>query len=280
MRFLAIFFLQPFYRFFTDGTYRRLVWLALTIGWRKRYRPASARFAGYRVRVPDALSFLYQYLDIFHKQIYRFPTPKAGEKSVILDCGANVGTSALFFAKNYPAAEIHAFEPDPKIFAYLRENIENNRVANVQLHQKAIWIEEGELHFQQEGADAGSLLAEDNSSTKAVSSIAVACTPLRDWLQQYEEVDLLKIDIEGAELDVILHCADSLRRCRRIFIEYHAFLGKEQRLDELLATLRRAGFRISLESVLHRPMPFMPLARKGDMDIQLNVFALREASDE
>jgi hypothetical protein len=93
---------------------------------------------------------------------------------------------------------------------------------------------------------------------------------LYDYLDT--EVDFLKIDVEGAEVNLILDCAERLHRVKNLFIEYHSFSQQEQRLDELLGALRKAGFRVQIHTQGSSSNPFLDVVPFLDMDLQLNLF--------
>jgi hypothetical protein len=89
-------------------------------------------------------------------------------------------------------------------------------------------------------------------------------------------VDFLKLDIEGAEADVLEDCAPLLPIVCQLFIEYHSEPTKEQRLDRILSILRNAGFRVYLrEAWDNLQYPFLPRRRRMVYDLQLNIFAYR-----
>jgi FkbM family methyltransferase len=66
---------------------------------------------------------------------------------VILDCGANIGMATLFFKWLYPNARIDAFEPDPKTFQLLENNVKQNHLTNVATHNCALWDIDGKIDF-------------------------------------------------------------------------------------------------------------------------------------
>ena len=103
----------------TEG--RRLLWLALRYGSRPRNQPIDITFGPYRFRVPDALSFVWQFREIFVDEFYRFFTTSI--TPVIFDCGTNIGTSVVYFRQTYPNARIVAFEADEQISATLQQNL-------------------------------------------------------------------------------------------------------------------------------------------------------------
>ena len=97
---------------------------------------------------------------------------------------------------------------------------------------------------------------------------------LRDYLTQ--RVDLLRLDIEGAEVDVLLDCADLLGEVRNLAVDYHSLFNRPQRLDELMGLLTRAGFRMHFLAASQSPSPLLYRTVQGGMDAQLHIFAFRE----
>ncbi len=95
--FLKLLF-KEIYHLTRDARHREFLRLAFRYGGSPRYRARAVRFLRYRIRVPDCLSFLWQFKEIFAEESYYFradtPTP------VIYDCGANVGLSCLYFKRH------------------------------------------------------------------------------------------------------------------------------------------------------------------------------------
>ncbi len=235
-----------------------------------RYTPTQTTLLGRPIHLVDPVSFRSMYRDIIRRQIYRFETDVASP--FIIDGGANVGISTVFFKQLYPDSRILAFEPDETVFRALTHNVEAFGFTGVQLVQKALWKEETTLDFVPEGGDSGRL----KRTTDHGESIRVLTARLRDFLT--EPVHFLKLDIEGAEAEVLRDCADRLDRVERLFVEYHSFAGEPQRLDEILRILRDAGFRYDLERIgVLSPHPFVRTETVAGMDVNLNIYALRQA---
>src|SRR6476646_4373490 len=187
------------------------------LGAAPRHTPLSSGIFGFRFDIVDGASFCACSDSIVRRGIYAFPsTPPA---QYIIDCGANVGVSLLAFKKSCPDAKIVAFEPDPIVFAALRANVERAGWSSVEVVNKAVWRDETELEFWQEGADAGR--RERRADANSAQRIRVPTARLRDYLAV--AVDFLKLDIEGAEVDVLADCADRLSNVRHLFVEYHSF---------------------------------------------------------
>ncbi len=116
--------LKGIYRFLTNSNERVLFKLSLLYGNGKRYEPRRIKFLGLKFLVPDCRSFLWQFKEIFVEEYYGFES--SSNYPVILDCGANIGTSCAYFKKIFPLAKVFAFEPNPKITKTLRENLITN----------------------------------------------------------------------------------------------------------------------------------------------------------
>ena len=269
MKDFLLYFFKGFFLFFSSSDFRTLVRLFLINVVKKRYTEYTVRANSLQLRVTDIKSFVWQYQEIFFHKFYAFNTSSV--QPIIYDCGANIGTSVLFFAKNYPAAKIVAYEASPYVFSFLKNNIDHNNIQNVILHQNAVWNKNETLDFNDEGADAGSLYTVSN--TKKIKVIAV---DLLEALSKESKIDMLKIDIEGAEDIVIPHIAPVLFKIDRIFFEYHSFNGKEQKLDEILLLLRKNKFRFYIRHANNRNSPFINTAKDKDMDMQLNIFAYKD----
>ena len=217
--------------------------------------------------VPDGLSFYCSYSEIFLDLIYRFkidtPAPR------IIDCGANCGTSVAYFKQLYPFSRITAVEADPAIFQILSRNVDNLGMADVWLIARAVWHLPRSASFHCEGADGGRIQCFDGAQ-----SVVDVPTISLDELIGDDQIDFLKMDIEGAEVDV-LNSAKRLDQVNRIFVEYHSFREQPQRLTEMLNVLDRAGFRHYLQTQFCPPQPLIDTKDRLGMDLQLNVFGIR-----
>ncbi len=232
-----------------------------------RYKSLSIRINGLRIKAPDALSFVFMYDEIWLRRIYEIQN--INDRPYIVDAGANIGLSVLFFKRQYPNADIIAFEPDPTIHAYLLENLKNNGVQNTRVIQKALWNSETELSFHSEGADGGYL------SEAASNGVAVRTERLSVYLNRV--VDLLKIDIEGAEHTVLEEIEHCLGYVKQIFVEYHSFKNQQQNLSHILKILHKNNFRVYIENGgIKTQSPFLGLNSMNNMDIQLNIWGWKE----
>ena len=234
----------------------------------KRNEKRSIKYLNHKIMVADCLSFIFQFKEIYVKGYYDFKTES--KTPIILDCGSNIGISILFFKDVYPNSVIKAFEADPHISELLLNNLKSNSVNNVEVISKAVWKNNDGIEFSLEGADAGSIFG--NNKRVRVPSVR-----LKDIIEKESKIDFLKLDIEGAESEVIEDCKNSLMNIQNIFIEYHSFANEEQKLDRILNVLKLNEFRYFIKTDEPRQKPFInhdSVVSTG-MDLQLNIFAYR-----
>jgi FkbM family methyltransferase len=232
-----------------------------------RYTKGHTYFEELKIHFTDIASFRYSQIEIFKDEIYAFPSRSKSPK--IIDCGANIGLSTLFFALKYPKAEIISFEADPVTFQTLQLNIDQLKNTDIKLFQKAVWTAESKLLFNPDGADGGKLLSSQNAKS---NSIEIDSIDLSTYLQ--EPVDMLKMDIEGAEKKVIPHCKDLLRNVQNLFIEYHGCYEDHDSLVNILNILQNTGFTYRLSEVCKLPKNFYLLKNSPKSKAtQYNIFA-------
>jgi FkbM family methyltransferase len=238
----------------------------------QRYQECKVKLKQKELVIPDAASFLSAYKEIFLKQIYKFKADNTSPK--ILDLGANIGLSIIFFQELYPNAEIVALEADPKVFSYLQSNINSQDYPNVKLLNKAVWCENSLLNFTSEGADSGQIdYGSHNHNTVEVEAVDIA------ELLSNQEFDFIKMDIEGAEEFVLPRCKGLLDSVNHLFIEYHSKVEQKQNLNEILNLLSQEGFRLYIENLFEKPTPFLGLDLYAGFDFQINIYAWKEKTN-
>lgn len=233
-----------------------------------RFTPLEKKFLGERLFIHDIASFNLCYHELFLLEMYKFKAESS--KPYIIDCGANMGMSIIYFKKLYPEATIIAFEADDYIFTFLEKNINSYELKNVELINKAVWSNDDILSFRIEGGAGGRVEKEtSNGKYKKVSSVR-----LKNYLVN-QRVDFLKLDIEGAEYEVIKDCEGELNNIDFLFIEYHSLIETDQNLHEILEIVQRAGFRYHLKEAYSSQFPFISREINYGMDLQLNIFCYR-----
>lgn len=234
-----------------------------------RYTPVSTSVLEKPLNLVDGKSFYYSYREIYEDEIYKFVTNKSNP--LIIDCGSNVGLSILYLKKLYPDSKIIGFEADPTVHKTLEANLKNFGYDDVEIYNKALWKEETSLEFAVEGADGGRVAQNEDIGFNGRVKVPAVC--LSNYLSQ--PVDFLKLDIEGAETEVIKECADCLHQVKNLFVEYHSFWEQPQTINEILSILKDADFRVSIRSQFASRQPFVKQPLQLGMDLQLNIFAYR-----
>jgi FkbM family methyltransferase len=179
----------------------------------------EANIAGYKITAFSYSQLINLVEEIFIYEVYR-PTNNTAVRTII-DCGSNIGISILYFKKLYPESRVIAFEPDHDTFKLLTTNINDNNINNVELHQVALGNMESEVVLYGKPSRPGSLNMSLFKSEEMTGENKVIANKLSNYITS--EVDLLKIDVEGAEVIIIQDLIDNnkLRLIRQLIIEYH-----------------------------------------------------------
>ena len=225
--------------------------------WNKIRPPSGGRLA----RVPVGPYVFYfpslehlegQITEIFFKETYYIPPTQKPIR--VIDCGANIGVSLLYIKIRAPRAQVTCFEPNPSARAVLEKNIKaNGWEKDVRVFPCALGKKKGAVDFfvddQEATSSGGSFGRHQKNKDRGLDSYTVNVDTLSHYIDA--PVDLLKIDIEGAEFDVLeeLVATDMLRSVAELQLEYHYIPGFSTRsLFHLLALLEANGFRTFVES--------------------------------
>jgi FkbM family methyltransferase len=161
----------------------------------------------------------------------------------IVDCGANIGLTALYLAERYPNARIFCVEPDPRNFALLKANTSAEpRITAIQA--AVVGKSQGPIYLSQDRPAWGNSISATQSAQNA---IAVDSIMIGDIMAKYDvpKIDLLKVDIEGAEEGLFAH-AQFLEHVGFVVIELHG----DYTYDRFSADVAPYQFRV------HRPGAF------------------------
>ncbi|MFD1095253.1 FkbM family methyltransferase [Salegentibacter chungangensis] len=119
----------------------------------------------------------------------------------VIDAGAHHGILSLVYAKKAYSGYVFSFEPDNKNLYELRKNLKlNNFNTNIQVIEKGLWSRSGEVKFYEAGSVASSSFYKpENSLEKNIEVIT-----LDDFIEENDiKVDFIKMDVEGAELNIL-----------------------------------------------------------------------------
>lgn len=159
------------------------------------------------------------------------------KQPLILDCGANKGEFSAYFSEEF-GAHVFGFEPDPRLFSELpsHPNIKFFQVAVTGIGNK-FTLKLGELN-----CSSGYFKEETDQQTIEVDSIQLENFCLERGINK---IDLIKLDIEGAEIDVLQKASDEfLLKTDQITVEFHDFLMGDQLIliKKVVKKMRNLGF--------------------------------------
>lgn len=167
------------------------------------YRPGTADLTTFR--------------EIFLREEYKLELPASLTPKIIIDAGANIGFTSVFFSRHYPDATIYALEPELGNFELLQKNAEGNpRVTAI---QAALWNENGTIEIADHGYGLRGFMVQKQSG----KNLTTQALTLQSIIQQYNipSIDILKIDIEGSEKEVFSGDTSWLQITICLVIELH-----------------------------------------------------------
>lgn len=195
----------------------------LARAWARRWSGRSVLFSKHSVHpliARGASSDLHVFHQIFIEREYRCLDGLTGVRTIV-DAGANVGYSSAYLLSRFPEARVVAIEPDPANCEILKENLRRfgNRAI---VRQAALWSEPTTLDFSESTTGEGDEWGREVNAANGAGTIEALDMPSIFETYGLGEIDLLKIDIEGAEKTVFSAPDLSwLDRVRNIVIELH-----------------------------------------------------------
>ena len=165
--------------------------------------------------------------------------------SIVADVGANQGLYTLWLARVAASGHVYAFEPDPELFECLEQNVRNNVLTNISTIRAAASNRSGTLAFTANRLNRG-----DNRVTESPdSSLERVKAVTLDEILAHSRLDLLKIDVQGFEIEVLLGAHETLRNNPGLTIAFefwpYGLRQADHQPTELLDLLREAGFQIA-----------------------------------
>ena len=170
-------------------------------------------------RSPDVLAFD----EVFRQRLYAVPPEveqglaALGRPPVVVDLGGNIGLVGAWFRARWPAARIHAVEPEPRNARMLEATISGNGASDAwDMVRACAGVAEGTARFAAGDYATSHVLAEGEAGGIEM--------PVIDAFGLLADADLVKIDIEGAEWDILADPRMRDLRARGLVLEYHAHL--------------------------------------------------------
>jgi FkbM family methyltransferase len=144
---------------------------------------------------------------------------------VIFDLGANCGFFSFHALDFFPKAKIHAFEPQRSLVSKFERTVDRNKLGKrIMVNQCAVGKNSGQLEFfENRSPISASLIKEKVSSRSIRKKYKVRVTDLDSYAKEnsISIVDLLKIDVEGSELEVVAGGKKVLEQAKVVFVEVH-----------------------------------------------------------
>jgi len=186
----------------------------------------------------------HQIKEIYFDKIYE---PYLADKKnlTIVDIGANIGMTSYYFSQF--ANKVYAIEPSLEHYTTLTNMLTFNKIENVKPIKRAIYIKSGQFpFFHNKNKTMRSLhMAVDDKSEEAET---VDCITLEELINQekIEHIDLLKVDIEGSEVEVFSHTSfkNIANKIDTIVTERHSW--NQRNPQQLIDAFKNAGFQVEI----------------------------------
>lgn len=217
--------------FSTKISHSVMSWVSLIVN-SKRY---SSRFEKNNLDLKDNETFVYHlkttgkkfnlylrtfkgdigvFYEVFWKKTYaEHLSLLKKEPKIIVDLGAHIGITSIYLSLKYPHAKIYAVEASEENFELLKANV--NSFKNIVCMNAAAYFEDGSVNFSNDELSYNQKISETGISTKAIS--------IETLKQNFKipNIDLMKIDIEGGEIDLLGKENSWLSEVDNIIIEIH-----------------------------------------------------------
>jgi len=207
----------------------------------------TAKLPPYTIEYSNSEEYHYLKREIWTGHCYYTELEVEDRAPVIIDAGAHIGISTLYFAKHFPTAQIIAIEPNPITRELLENNIWNNRLEDrVSVLPVALSNQTGSaplfhLPTKQWQLNAN-LTPQAWNGDKLSESLEVETVALSSLITQ--PIDIVKLDIEGAELLVLKEALVKLNLVQQLWVEFHP--SGNSSLSELTQLLEKQGFKITI----------------------------------
>jgi FkbM family methyltransferase len=167
---------------------------------------------------PDSVASRWTNAPILEGRTYPF-LPFVDDVRVVFDVGANCGAASVHFARHHPTAIVHAFEPGTEARSYLERNVAT--FPNVRVHPFGLYSADRQARLYRGDGDLG-MASVLRRRVNLDESEPVDLRAGGAWAadQAIDRIDILKVDVEGCEVEVLEGLADLLPTVKVVFVEY------------------------------------------------------------
>lgn len=163
-------------------------------------------------------SDIQSFEEVFVDDDYEIPVELDQMPRLIIDGGANIGCVSVFFADQYPDSRVIAIEPESSNFDVLRQNA--SYYPNITTIQAGIWNKRVALQLENPNANNMSFRIRESNDGKKNTITALTMDDIIHFANA-SIVDILKLDIEGAEKELFSQSPGWLNKVRLLIIELH-----------------------------------------------------------
>jgi FkbM family methyltransferase len=206
------------------------------------FRRLTLDMAGRKISLKLSEPYMGALKGIFIDREYDCSKQIGFAPTFVLDVGANIGFGSIYLSTIFPSATFALVEPDPRNIGPLKENLSLNGMDGIAIIQAAVGPTNGTLNLQC-GADPTCSTLEGTSMHNNEHAVPVQVLSMPEVLKKlgWPQVDLMKVDIEGAEEMLLASNTDWLRVVRAILIEIHP----NTTFERICAYLSPYGFTLS-----------------------------------
>lgn len=190
--------------------------------------------------------------EVFLFGLYTFNMESAPR--IIVDAGANIGLSSIFFSERFPGATVYAIEPEGTNFVALKRNVQG--YFNIRPMQTALWNRDAALKITNLMENHWAFTVEECSHNDPAAFPAISMASFMQ-LHGIKTIDLLKLDIEGAERELFSDNYEFwLSRTKGIIVELHDWLR-----PGCSSNFFRAVAAYDIKTTLHEGLLFIEINR-------------------
>lgn len=235
-----------------DGIYKCFVHVARQI--KRGHKGAlTCTIGGYSFKSPNPEILQVLLREIMVNEQYSIDLKT--DSPLIIDCGANIGCSVLYFKLKYPKARIIAIEAHPETFSVLAENVK--QFSDVTVYNAFVHSVDGDkIRLYSHGA--GDVIASFDAGRGGQSYTDVETMSLARLVGN-QQVDLLKMDIEGGEYAIFNAGADVgyMANVKNVLMEYHHNLNHKpgDSFGEFLSVFEKSGYAYDMHALTERKAP-------------------------